>query len=117
MKIIAAAETVEIGKHDEQGRRIADLAEKQALVAAFEQSGLTQRAFARQEGINYFTLATWLRNKRLRAAKAAAPARPRFLEVGLRPGTGFSLEVTLPGGVVIRGSQSAELIELVKALR
>jgi|ERR1035438_728006 hypothetical protein len=45
---------------------------------------MTQRAFARREGINLFTFATWLRKKRL--AAAAKPAkRPRFLEIGLRP--------------------------------
>jgi len=82
-----------------------------------ERSGQTQRAFAKQKGINYFTLPTWLRNKRLKAARMAVPKRPQFLEVGLRPAVGFSLEITLPGGVVIRGSQSAEMIELVKALR
>jgi transposase-like protein len=112
MKMLAAAVPLEIAKHDEQGRRIADAAEKQALIAAYEGSGMTQRAFARREGINYFTLATWLRKKRLAAAK-----RPRFMEIGLRPSSGFALEVVLPDGLVIRGTSSAEVAALVGALR
>ena len=115
MKMLAAAVPLEIAKHDEQGRRIADVAEKEALIAAYEGSGMTQRAFARREGINYFTLATWLRKKRLGAAKTAK--RPRFMEIGLRPSSGFALEVVLPDGVVIRGTSSAEVVAVAGALR
>jgi hypothetical protein len=115
MKMLAAAEPLEIAKHDEQGRRIADAAEKEALLAAYEASGMTQRAFARREGINYFTLATWLRKKRLRAVKATK--RPRFLEIGMRPTSGFALEVVFPDGLVIRGSSSTEVAALAGALR
>jgi hypothetical protein len=115
MKMLAAAEPLEIAKQDEQGRRIADAAEKQSLIAAYEASGMTQRGFARREGINFFTFATWLRKKRLAAAKPAK--RPRFLEIGLRPATGFTLEVVFPDGLVIRGSSSAEVAALAGALR
>lgn len=52
--MLAAAVPLETAKQDEQGRRIADAAEKQALIGAYEASGMTQRAFARREGINYF---------------------------------------------------------------
>ena len=116
MKSIAAVETLEVGRHDERGRRIADEAEKKALVAAYEASGMTQRAFTRREGINYFTFAAWLRKKRLQAM-APGPKRPSFLEVGLRPAMGFPLEVAMPDGVVVRGTHGLELAALVRALR
>lgn len=49
-----------MGQLDERGRRLADEAEREKLLAAFAASGMTQRAFALREGINYFTFATWL---------------------------------------------------------
>jgi hypothetical protein len=115
MKLITAAEPLEIAKHDEQGRRIAGVAEKKALIASWESSGMTQKAFARREGINYHTFATWLRTKRLKAEKEVK--MPRFLEVGLRPASGFRLEAAFPDGLVIRGISSAEVAALARALR
>lgn len=118
MKSIAAVEPLEIGKQDEQGRRIADQAEREKLLAAFAASGMTQRAFARREGINYFTFATWLRKKRL--AAMVPVAKPAFLEVGVPASAGAApsrLEVVLPDGVIVRGTQGAEVAALVRALR
>lgn len=118
MKSIAAVEPLEIGKQDERGRRIADDAEKEKLLVAFAASGMTQRAFARREGINYFTFATWLRKKRL--AAMVPVAKPAFVEVGLpapRAAAPSRLEVVLPDGVIIRGTQGAQVAELVRALR
>lgn len=113
---MASAEPLELGKQDEQGRRLADGAEREKLLEAFGASGLTQRAFARREGINSFTFATWLRKKRL-AALGPAPRRPAFLEVGLGPAAGARLEVVLPDGLIIRGAHGAEVAALVRALR
>lgn len=118
MKSIAAVEPLEIGKQDERGRRIADDAEKEKLLVAFAASGMTQRAFARREGINYFTFATWLRKKRL-AAMVPMP-KPTFVEVGVpapQAPAPSRLEVVLPDGVIIRGTQGAEVAALVRALR
>ena len=49
MRIIAT-ELVE-SKRDERGRRITPASEREAVVRAYEASGLTQKAFARREGI------------------------------------------------------------------
>ena len=54
-----AIETLEVARQDGRGRRLAGGAEREALIAAFAQSGMTQQAFAEREGINRFTLATW----------------------------------------------------------
>ena len=51
-----AAELVETGaKKDARGRRLAVREEAQAALAAYERSGLTQREFAKREGIKFFT--------------------------------------------------------------
>jgi hypothetical protein len=47
----------------------------------------------------------------------ALPKKPRFVEVGLNPSPTFALEVSLPGGVVVRGAHPAEVLALVKGLR
>jgi len=118
MKSALDVQTLEIAKHDERGRRIADPAEKEALLAACKTSGMTQRAFAQREGINYFTLATWLRKKRLDAAKASASRPQRFLELRPPPtSSGFGLEVVLPSGLVVRGSHAREVAAVARALR
>jgi hypothetical protein len=67
MKLDVAVEAVELAKEDGGGRRLADAHERNRLWAAFDASGLTQRVFARQEGINSFTSAGWLRQRRLRS--------------------------------------------------
>jgi hypothetical protein len=116
IKTIAAVEPLEIGKQDKRGRRLADGNERRRLLAAFDASGLTQQAFTRQEGINYYTFAGWLRQRRL-AQLEPTGKKPAFVELGLRTGPGFPLEVTLPGGVIVRGTRPAELVALVRGLR
>jgi hypothetical protein len=117
MRIPEGVAVVELGKHDAQGKRLANPGEKKRLLEAFELSGLTQHAFAKQEGIKYYTFATWVRNQRLREQKKGAA--PKFLEVGLPPegNGGFRLEITFPDGIVIRGYRCAELLELARAMR
>jgi hypothetical protein len=91
MKSPEEVETLEVAKHDGRGRRLAAAGERKKLLAAYQASGLTQARFAEREGINRFTFATWLRNDRVAAARPAAPAAPRFLEVRVPPVAGFSL--------------------------
>jgi transposase-like protein len=103
-------------KHDRRGRRIVAPERRAQLLAAYDTSGLTQSAFARREGINFHTFVAWLglRSK----AGATAPA-VRFQEVCLVPTsrTEPTLEVVLPGGLVVRGTSAACVAELVRALR
>ena len=74
---MAVAE-LELAKEDGDGRRLPNERERKRLLAAFDASGLTQRVFARQEGINYFTFAGWLRQRRLKSGQVAVAARPRM---------------------------------------
>lgn len=107
-------ELVETGeKRDRRGRRIALAQARAAAVAAYERSGLTQRAFAEREGIKFFTFTHWLRVERARRPKPA-----RFAEVKLgavRPPSG--LEIALPNGLVVRGAEVEQLVVLVDRLR
>ena len=107
-----AAEVVDMGtKRDARGRKLAVLREREALIAAYERSGLTQRDFAAKEGIKFFTFTGWLRSRRERATKRS------FAEVKvakLRPAS--ILEVGLPGGAVVRGTEVEQIAALVRAL-
>jgi hypothetical protein len=96
------------------------------LLAAYRLSGLTQKAFARREGIKYTTFCCWAQAERRKGRLAAAPAgrkrragEPvRFLEAKLPVGAPAApLEVRLPDGTSVRGPNAAEVAALVRALR
>ena len=119
-------ELIETGeKRDRLGRRITPAARRAELVAAWQESGLTQTEFARKEGINYSSFAAWVQAARLRpsAALSARPANPpvRFVEArlptpNLSPST-FALCVRLPDGTELRGQKARDLAELLRVLR
>ena len=109
MRIIPT-ELVE-SKRDERGRRITPAAEREAVVRAYEQSGLTQKAFARREGIKYPTLVSWVQRRRKRTAGVQA----RFAEFTLPGPSG--LEVRWPDGVVIRGASVEDVAKLLRLVR
>jgi transposase-like protein len=68
------AELVERGeKRDRLGRKLTPASRRKALVAAWQQSGLTQAAFARREGVRYPTFASWVQPAR----QGDGPARAR----------------------------------------
>jgi transposase-like protein len=106
-------EVVDTGeKRDTRGRRIATAEEKAALIAAYEGSGLTQQAFANREGVKYCTFTAWLGRHRRQNAK------PAFTEVSVRSSrVAGAIEIALPDGVVVRGSDIEPLIAVVSRLR
>jgi transposase-like protein len=127
MKMITADLVVDETKRDTKGRRITPKARRQELLAAYEQSGLTQAAFARREGVKYQTFATWVSEGRRRSAagglsKSVLPVRfaevsvpsPAQRELSANAG---ALSVTLPDGLVVRGADALAMAALVKALR
>ena len=107
-----AAELVDMGaKRDVRGRRLAVRREREAMIAAYEGSGLTQREFAEREGIKFFTFTAWLKRHRERGTKRT------FAEVKVAKGSPVSiLEVALPGGAVVRGTEVEQVAALVRAL-
>ena len=116
MEPISAEVVDDKQKRDTRGRRIVAAERRAELLAAYDAGGLTQRAFARREGVNFHTLVGWL--QRRRGEGAVAPAM-RFQElcVASSAKADGTLEVTLPGGLIVRGSSAAAVAELVRALR
>ena len=114
----STTELVETGdKRDERGRKIVDRARRAALIASYEQSGLTQKTFARREGVSYGTFVAWL--GRYRRGETLGGAKPMsFQELCLEASRGTAgLEVQLPTGITIRGRSVREVAELVRALQ
>ncbi len=113
------AEVVETGEvRDAHGRRRVARGQRLAALAAFRKSGISMAAFARREGLNYSTFAGWV-IKEGKPAPAIAPIA--FAQVQAAPlakscATG-TLEVRLPDGTVLSGTNAAGLAALIKALR
>ena|SRR5258708_28163196 len=112
-----SAELVTSGeKRDARGRKLAGNARRDAILTAYDQcSGMTQRDFARSEGVSYHTLVTWLVRRRREVRPEKLPA-VHFAEMAM-PARASGLEVSLPGGVIVRGQDAAQLAALIKALR
>jgi hypothetical protein len=114
----AAMEVVDTGeKRDGRGRRITPAGRRKELVIAWRRSGLTQAEFARREAINYTTFCAWVQQSRS-GDELASAAKVRFAEVDAaavlnRPG----LEVRLPDGTIVRGSDAREVAAVVRLLR
>ena len=106
-----ATELIE-SKRDERGRKITPRAEREAFVHAYEASGLTQKAFAARERINYTTFVAWVQDCR----RQVAPPKVGFAELTL-PRSALPLEVQLPDGMTLRGGNAEELARLLQLIR
>jgi hypothetical protein len=116
----AGTEVVDSGpKRDTRGRRVTDRARREQLLEAYDQSGLTQKLFARREGINYNTFVSWLMQRRHWQPSAVRDQHASgFVELALPQGaSGAQLEVVLPGGLIVRGRDASAVAVLVRALR
>lgn len=115
-------------KRDTRGRHIAEPHRKAEIVAGYAASGLTQKAYAWREGVNYHTLVFWLGQSRRGSIPGAATRiaidathAPRFAQLAWPPATPIApstsrLEVVLPDGVILRGDDPAALLILLRAL-
>lgn len=109
-------------KSDTRGRRIAGPERRAEIIAGYATSGMTQKAYARREGVNYHTLVAWLgRSRRDQTATEPAPEAnaPRFAQLAWPPDAGPTssrLEIVLPDGVTLRGDDPAALLVLLGAL-
>jgi transposase-like protein len=111
-------EVMDPSKRDTRGRRIVKAEERERLIREYESSGLTQKAFSQREGINVHTFVSWL-GKRKESSPSRGGRGPAFEEVILSAGGRkvSALEVQLPGGEIVRGSEAAEVAKLVSLLR
>jgi len=102
-------------KQDAKGRRILPEQEWMRVLDEYDRSGMTQKAFARREGINLHTLVAWL-GRRRKGARGADNKPARFHEVDLRSAVPGQLEIHLADGVVLKGSSPEGLAALYSAL-
>jgi hypothetical protein len=109
--------TGSIIKSDRTGRIRYGPEFKREVLAAFQTSGLSAMAFARQCGIKYPTFAAWLAAGRSPRPKPSA-GKPVFLIAEMAGGDdGAALEVRLPGGAVARATGSGHIKLLAELLR
>jgi transposase-like protein len=111
-------------KRDARSRRITSAGRRAELLALYQTSGLTQKAFARREGVNIHTFTAWLLKHRHESGARAqsgcgthAPAA--FVELSaLAPMAAppAILEVVLRDGRVARGADVPALAALVRLL-
>lgn len=99
-------------KRDERGRRITAAAERTAMVRAYEESGLTQKAFAEREGVKYTTFVSWVQAAR----RSGVEGKVDFAEVTL-PRANVALEVQLRDGTTIRGHNVEDVARLLRLVR
>lgn len=103
-------------KRDRRGRKILSEAQWRETLASYERSELTQSEFCRREGINLHTFV----GRRWRQRRTRPVGVPMFLEAKLPTlavaAAGYGLEVVLPGGVIVRGRQAADVAALVRVL-
>lgn len=86
--------------------------QKAALLAEYDQSGMSAHQFAAWSGVNYQTLATWLQKRR----ELAAPAKAGWAELKVQPEP-QGLTVQLPGGARLDLKSREDLPMAVELLR
>ena len=131
-------DTTTVLKTDVLGRVKVSREHREALLDAFETSGLSGVAFARHHGVTYPTFATWMQKRRrerglypvaqpvdgealkLTLAEVELPSVEAESPVVPPPSPPVCVEVVLPGGLTLRVPRDAavsSVVELVNALR
>ena len=116
MEAIEAELMKDEAKRDDRGRRLVAEQERERLIAAYRCSGMTQKEFARREGIKYATFVAWLGRDR-RSSRSSTESPMLFEQFTLGGAVSARLEVRLPDGVIISGTGPDEVLAVVKALR
>jgi hypothetical protein len=112
------AEVLDSGRRDTKGRWMLGEHEWNRLLDEYEKSGLTQKAFARREGLSVHTLVAWIGRRRKKSVAVGEPNKPvRFRELSLPSAAASTLEVHLPDGLVLKGGSPRDLAALVMALK
>ena len=107
-----------IVKSDQTGRTRYTPQYKREVLAAFESSSLSAPLFARQCGIKYPTLAAWIGARKRSDQTAPRANSPAFLVAEVASSAnGPALEVQLPGGAVVRASDTEQIRLLAALLR
>jgi hypothetical protein len=88
-------------------------------LARWKASGLPAREFCAREGVTPTAFAHWRKEIRNHDVRAVATSAPAFVPVHVTPGAAPTIELTLPGGSVVRippGFDPAHLRAVVAAL-
>jgi len=118
-------------KTDALGRVRMPAERREAILDAFEQSGMSGQAFAKHIGVKYPTFATWIQKRRRvrseypqQTPSHSPPSQITFVEASIeKPSQRLlqdGLEVQIPGGihVLIRSQEEVELATgLIRSLR
>lgn len=104
-------------KRDERGRKITPRGERAALVKAYQQSGLTQKAFARREGIKFATFVSWVQDIRRREETPKVSFAELTAPSAAMSAPAAALEVQLPDGTIVRGGNAEDLARLLLLVR
>jgi hypothetical protein len=106
----------EESRRDRRGRMLLSEERWEELLSGYAQSELTQRDYCQEHGINVHTFVARLAKRRREGL--AGRSRPEgFLEAKLPTVyAGAALEVALPNGLLVRGSEPGVVVELVRAL-
>jgi transposase-like protein len=87
-------------------------ARRARLLAAFDHSGLSAAAFARQHGLNYTTFCGW------RQRQAKTKPAPDFVQIEVpRPAASDPLVIELAAGVRIRINSAGQIELAVRLLQ
>lgn len=118
MESLEAEVCNELEKRDARGRRLLSKEQWEEVLSAYDGSGMTQKAFCRREGLNHNSFVYQLslrRNKSLSTGDSSAKFRQ--LQINAPSTESFTLEVRLPCGSQVRGSDARELAQLIRELR
>ena len=100
-------------KRDLKGKRYFPKKERKAKIVEYENSGLTQWAFAEKEVIKYATFMSQLMFDR---RKYQPSVKQTFTEFTLPENIGYIFELILTSCVVVRASDAAEVASLFNML-
>lgn len=112
-------ETTEILKVDEAGRVRTPREKQEALLDAYEGSGMTGMQFARHVGVKYPTLMNWVQRRRREqgGSDRSASSDSRWIEAVVENGGAGGVVAEVPGGLVLRINGRAEAGVAAEVLR
>ena len=100
-------------KTDSKGRLRVSKEQRKAVLAKFEQSGMSAAKFAAVAGIKYSTLAGWLQRYR-RGKHRVASKKLRFIEAVISPNASQQVASKLGVNVHLPGAVRVELFTLAE---
>jgi transposase-like protein len=112
-------ETTEILKVDEAGRVRTPREKQEALLDAYEGSGMTGMQFARHVGVKYPTLMNWVQRRRREQGSVGRSSSngSRWIEAVVEDGGAGGVVAEVPGGLVLRINGRADASVAAELLR